>query len=176
MNNLITNPQGIDFPIQYAQKIIYDDLTALWGLGLEGYGRVSKNERNDSVIPELKKQGKEYSGTLLTSSNKFFFIKGSKSEGLGGNYFKCKVEIYFILDLKKIKPNIAHRADQEVHKDVIHILSKCGFDSITEIIDTDLDTILRDFKGAYGKNKYQDLEPYHIFKVGVGINYNLNKC
>lgn len=173
MNYLKTSPQGIDKVIQEAQVLLYDELSTLWGVTLEGYGRVYKKEKSGKIIPEVYIGKKEYSGTLLTTDkSKFFFSKSSSSEhrGLGFGYL-TDVNIYFILDLSKVKPTVTHRADQEAQIDVVDILEMTGL-VVTSIIDTEIDDVLREFKGS--SENFKDTQPYHVFKLECELVYDLN--
>ena len=176
MNHLLTTPHGIDIPIQKAQTAIYDGLLSEWGdIGLKGYGRVYKNVKDDEVIPEYFKSNKDYSGNLISRESKFFFTKSASSEHQGRGYeYSSSVNIYFIIDLSKARPSITHRADQEVQSDILWMLEVSGLE-VKAIVDTGSEDVFSEFRGAVDKAKFDDMQPFHVFRCECGIIYDLNK-
>lgn len=175
MNNLKTNPIGIDKPIQRAQVLLYDQLTALWGISLDGYGRVYKNEgKNGEVHPEVYVSGKDYSGTLFTVEGaKFFFETSDKSVHTHDTYFNSDISVYFIINIDDIK-NVAHRADEEIRQDVFSVLHNSPFREIKSI-EVGIKNVASSFTNIdEGKAKWFDKHPYHVFKIVSEVEYYFN--
>jgi len=168
-----TKPTGIDKPIQETQKLLHDRLNSLWGIELKGYGRADLLKRDDQVIPEVFVNGKDYEDILGLDDNRFFFVQDDKSESVDAKWYETDVNIYFILKLTDIKTNITHRADQEVHDDIINVLKQSSLDTVTSI-ETGIDNVISDFKITDMDNfNLSDFQPYHIFKVVTSVKYNL---
>lgn len=172
-----TNPTGVDVPIQKAQKKLHDTLNSQWGIELDAYGRAYLLDRGDLTIPEVFVKDKDYKDVLELKSNRFFFVASNTATKTNHNWYETDVDIYFILNLKELKPSVSHRADQEVQDDADKVLSKTDF--IISSIDTGINNVLSDFNISDRDNfKYADFEPYHVFKFSCSVNYNLQtkKC
>ena len=173
MNTVLTSPQGIDYAIQKAQVIIYQELVSEWGDIITGFGRVYKNTKEGRVIPEMFTSGKDYSGNVIDRDTRFFFSKSSSSEHIGSGYdFKSSVNVYFIVDLSKAKPTATYRADQEVHRDVLRALEVTGF-HVKNLIDTGAEDVFSEFKGVFEANKFDDMQPFHVFRCECDLIYDL---
>jgi len=167
-----TNPTGVDYPIQKAQKKLHDSLNAKWGVDLDAYGRAYLLRRGDIVVPEVFVEDKDYKDVLGYDTNRFFFTVGNTFSKYSQNWYETSVTIYFILKIKDIKPLVSHRADQEVQDDVDLVLRKT--DLVIESIETGIDNVLSDFNISDRDNfRYADFEPYHTFKVNCNVRYNL---
>lgn len=171
MNYLKTNPQGIDKAIQRAQVLLYDALNTLWGIELDGYGRVYKNEKSDKVVPEVYKSENDYSGTLFTTEKaKFFFETSDKSDFSHDTYFKSLIGVYFIVNLDTI--NIAsHRADEEIRQNVFAVLRESPFREMKSI-EVGIKNVASNFTNILeGNTKWADKHPYHVFKIVSEVEY-----
>lgn len=173
MNYLKVEPVGKDTIIQPLQIVLYDGLIDRWSVALNGYGRcysVFNYETNKKEIQHFKGKN-DYDNLVVAEGNKFFFTANSDEKRVGNSTYKTNVELYFILDLAKIYPDIAHRADEEVRKDVINIIeSKHGF-VVTNVI-TDIDKVFNRFEYDYT----DDMQPYHCFKIELEtVEYDINQ-
>lgn len=166
-----TNAVGIDYIINKAQLKIFNDLNDL-GYDINGYGKcyITQDETNgsESFIPKFYKgtqAGKvQNENVLYAEGNKFFFTVGKSIRNVGKYIYEAELSIYFIVDLNKVKPNVLHRADSEVHKDCYNIVSQCGFGDFD--LEIEIRNVLSDFK-VLGKDKAidaTDIQPYHVFK------------
>jgi len=172
-----TNPTGIDVPIQKAQKLLHDRLNDLWCADLDAYGRAYVLDRGDITIPEVFVDGKDYKDVLGYDCNRLFFVQDDIVTKVSNKWYETNVAIYFILNLKEIKPTVTHRADEESHNDVDYILHRTDFNVIS--IETGIDNVLSDFSISNRDNfNYADFEPYHVFKFNCNIKYDLSttKC
>jgi hypothetical protein len=173
-----TNPTGIDKPIQEAQKMLHDRLNTLWSINLSGYGRAYILKRKDgNTVPEVFVSDNDYKDILGLDDSRFFFVQSPTSEKLDFKVYETDVDIYFIIDLSKVKSTITHRADEEVHQNVDYILSQTSFD--VNSIEIGIDNFISDFSIEDMDNfKLADFQPYHIFKMACSVKYNLEttKC
>lgn len=172
MNNLKTAPKGIDKPIQRAQVLLYDNLTALWGISLDGYGRVYKNEdKSGEIHPEVYSSGNDYSGTLFTLEKpKFFFESSDKSEHSHDTYFNSDIAVYFIVNVDDIK-NVTHRADEEIRQDVFAVLHNSPFREVKSM-EIGIKNVASNFTNVEkGQARWYDMHPYHVFKFVCEVEY-----
>ena len=172
-----TNPSGVDVPIQKVQKLLHSKLLTLYGKNIGAYGRAYLLKRGNIVVPEVFVSNIDYKDVLGINENRFFFVQSNKETKVSIRRFQTDVDIYFILNLKELKSNILHRADEEVHNDIDYILNQTDFK--INSIETGLDNVLSAFNISDNDNfNYSDFEPYHIFKVSCTVNYDLSttKC
>lgn len=171
------NPTGVDTPIQKAQKLLHDRLNDLWGVDLSAYGRAYIKKSKDNVFPEVYIGGVDYKNVLGLDDNRFFFVQSDTAEKINNNWYETNVSIYFIVNLKELKPLINHRADEEVHNDVDYLLAKTDFENIS--LETGITKFLADFNISDTNNfNTADVEPNHVFKFNCSVKYNLvtTKC
>lgn len=171
MNNLKTNPKGLDVIIYGVQKKLYDKLSVMWdNVELFGYDRCYVNNKNNVKTIDYYISDNEYKNLVVAEENKFFFTAENEILNVGINYYETKIDLYFILNISEIKPNILHRADEEVRQDVLNVLQTMKDVSI-EKVTTNIDNIF----SKYFFNQITDLEPYHCFKISLNVHkYHLN--
>lgn len=169
-NNLKTNPIGLDAVIAKIQTKLYDKLTTLWGVSLEGYPRCYEIKRDKKTTIEHFISGKDYLSLINCDKNKFFFL--NKKDIVQNSYttFDTEIDLFFIVNIKNAKPGIAHRADEEVRLDVYNVLSTIGDLGVDMKITTDNVFNGYDFKFT------DDMQPYHFFKITMSVNdFKLNQ-
>lgn len=172
-----TNPTGIDVPIQKAQKRLYEKLNAKWGVELSAYGRAYLHKKGAHTLPEVFSGGVDYDDVLSIDDNRFFFTQDSSASRYDNNLYETDITVYFILNLKELKPSVTHRADEEVHNDVDYELNHTSI--IINSIETGIDNVLSDFNIRDNDNfQFSDFEPYHVFKMDCTVQYKLEttKC
>jgi hypothetical protein len=167
-NRLKTNPVGIDIPINQLQTAIYDQLNYT---NIEGFGRCYLIEdKQKNKIPANFDQGKDYTEVLPNDKNgsngHFFFMEDQKSK-FDNSQAETEVDIIFLLNIEKLKPGIAHRADEEVLSDIFGIIEKYKIFKLKEFI-----------KGAKALEDFDtnllDMQPYFFLKISGIINYQFN--
>ncbi|WP_438423259.1 hypothetical protein [Aquimarina macrocephali] len=165
MNYLKENPVGIDIQIQRLQIKLYESLRFE---GIDGYGRVYLEDKKGKRKPLYFINGNEYKEVLIndSTSGTFFFIEDEKSK-IELPKSVTEVDIIFLLDLKKIKPTITHRADEEVRVDILKVLNRCRYFEVEEI--TKGIKALSDFD-----TKLIDMQPYHFIKINGKLRYQFN--
>jgi len=172
MNNLKTNPKGLDVLIYSVQKKLYDGLTALWsGIELTGYDRCYLANRNGFKSIDYYVSANEYQNLVVAEENKFFFTAENDIEKVGNLYYKTAIDLYFILNVNEIKPDIIHRADEEVRQDVLNVLNTIAEIEVNNII-INIDKVFNRFDFDY----VDDMQPYHVFKIRLDtMQYNINE-
>lgn len=169
-----TEATGIDVEIQKAQRLLHDKLSVLWKTDVSGYGRAYLLKRGKQVIPEVFVDGKDYKDVLGLDDNRFFFVQSNSSDKISNTRYECDVDVYFILNLKDVKPYVTHRADEEVHSDVDYVLSHTTFE--VKSLEIGIDNVIKDFKIEERDNfNKSDFEPYHVFKYMCTVMYDITK-
>lgn len=180
MGNLTkTDPVGLDSFLDTIQRKVYD-LKDKWNIDLDGYPRCQILLREDKKTIEAYLGNDEYSGSLIfAEENKFFFLSGESVEHVADTFYKTTVEIYFMLNLKDIYPNIQHRADEEVRRDVLNVLNTIANINVVKV-ESNTDKVFARFNNRISQNYEHeftdDMQPYHYFKVLVDIlEYDINQ-
>ncbi|TDQ27631.1 hypothetical protein [Tenacibaculum caenipelagi] len=154
-------PVGIDFEIQKLQKFLSNKLSD-WNI--EAYGRAEIVNKE----PLIFKKNKDYKNALGLNEKfhgRFFFLDSNLSIEQS-KYLTTDLDIVFILNIKKIKPEISHRADEEVKMEILSILKKKVYKSIEILKGQD---VLKGFD-----TKLIDMQPYHFIKFSFKHKYNNN--
>lgn len=177
MNYLKTDPIGIDYFINRIQDRIYDPLVTKWG-EFDSFGRVYKKTSKSGVSLERYVGKGQYKKVLFSEGNKMFFVQGSSPSGNGLNLTN-DLWIVCILDIENIK-GVEHRADEEVHQDLITELSKVVENDSIQGVEYGMNNLKRVVEDSFefGNFKYSDIHPYHVFMVKIEAKYSLvkNNC
>lgn len=174
-----TNPVGLDVVIDGIQNKVYS-LIEQWSIDLTGFPRCHILQRNGNKTIEAYLGNDEYSGSLIFSEeNKFFFLAGEAVERVADTFYKTVIELYFMLNLEDIYPDIAHRADEEVRVDVLNVLNSLSGISVIKI-ESNNDKVFARFNNRISQNyEYEytdDMQPYHYFKVLIDVlEYDINQ-
>jgi hypothetical protein len=167
-----TNPVGRDKEIQRIQARVYHALVSAWGLTdddtvYECYGRCYKNKEKNGYVAEVFTAGKDYKEVYWNDNLRAisFFREDDKVENALGEG-KTRLALIFFVDLSKLKPSIAHRADEEVRLDVIKL-----FGLELESVETGVDNVLREFSGTRKTDLAikGDQHPVHCFRLNLNI-------
>lgn len=179
MNNLKTNPIGLDAVIDDIQKKMYS-LKDTWNIDLEGYHRCYILNKDGGQTLEAYLENDEYSKSLtFAEDNKFFFVCPNDIEYVYPRYYKTNIELYFIVNVTECKPNLLHRADEEVRNDVINLIEKVSSVKVVRIL-WQVDKVFNRFRNKQSRSfdfdNISDLHPYHSFKIELEVlPYNINK-
>lgn len=166
------NAVGIDEVINNVNKDIYTSLTELAGwTNYEAYHRANKNYTREGIIPEIYVQHSgdtgEYLETLFEdryNATSFFTVEDNSDISELGTY---NVSLFMQLDLRRLYPNLLHRADEEAHNDVIVALRDHADVKITNIIKR-IDNVYSEFRTD--NLNYDDLSERHVFRVDFTID------
>lgn len=170
-NYTIENPKGIDKEIQFCQNDIFNNIN--WG-NIDVYGRIRKNPVKDGFYPEAYIGNNEYRDVYLndTVNATIIFIKDGDSEvDEFGAYWTSNVKCVVMVNLKKVYPNITHRADTEAQIEIIKLLQKNKMFSITGT-EEEIADIFQGFK--IDKIATDNMHPFHIFSVLGSMKYKIN--
>jgi len=175
MNNILTDPIGIDAKIQTMQILLYDKLD--WA-NIEMYGRVFKNKVDGKVIAQGygENANGDYKKDVYLDDTKnasIFFVAADNQTTTNGVQFTNEVKIVFMLNLKVLYPDINHRADTEAQNtayDLVH--SRKAFR--IKRIETGLENVLNGFDVSLKSLIRSDLQPIHVFGIVADVNYKMN--
>lgn len=157
------NPIGVDAIINSIQQLLDTKFSTSWQ-GLECYPRCYVNEdKGKQVIEHF--DGKDYNNVVHADKSKCFFLAEYDEIPNGSNNYSTVIEIFFIVDLKKAKPSILHRADGEIRNEVLSIIEKIPNTTIKRVVKK-AENI---FKGYFYDN-VDDLHPTHCFKVVLSLD------
>ncbi len=168
MNHIKTKPKFIDIWIQKMQVKLYEGLNYT---NINGYGRVYPLEREKQVFPAYFISGNEYRDVLTDDkkNGQFFCVESDESKMLDKHRVETVVDWIFIIDLKKLYPNIQHRADAEARQAIIEQIQKVAFFEL-QTITTGIDA-LSDFDV-----KVPDMQPYYIVGFTGKLKYKHFEC
>lgn len=166
-----TSPIGIDFKIDQLQNYLFNKLG--WS-NYGAFGRAYRNPREDSFIPEVDAGGDELEEVFFDdklSAASYTLMDESLGIDVGLNPVGS---IYFQVKLDEIKPNITHRADEEVIRDVIYWLNRnpYGIDPID---------IVRGIPNVYSglkqdQIKFDNMSNHCVFRIVLDFPIQSYSC
>lgn len=183
-----TDPVGIDALIQKFQTKLHTDLYARWSIAdYEGdgepryhcYGRAYRNAAvSDSGFIAEVFTGTDYKEVFWDDrlyAISFFGIGSEITKAVGNS---ADVHLVFFVNTKKLKPNVAHRADEEIRFDVQEIIGKNSFGFNLNSIELWVENVLREYPGSLRDNrlKFVDMSPCHCFRINMTLNYKPQYC
>jgi len=176
MNHTIENPVGIDAKIHMVQTFIYDRIG--WE-NIDVFGKVfkvpSKSKKGGDTIEAYV--GKNEYRDVFTNDKKtanIFFIEDDKHTTKEGILYKNEVSVVFMVNLKKLYPEIRHRADMEAEADAMKVLKASRILRLPEI-EKEVKAIFE--KLNIENIKLSNMQPYHVFAIRGEMAYYLNsKC
>lgn len=173
-----TNPVGIDKVIDKYQKDLHSYLVSKWGLqdaDFKAYARVYRNQRDEMFVPEVFTGGKDYKEVYFDSFSYLFFGTSEKVD-YKSPVNSTNVYIVFRVNLEKVKPQVSHRADEEVRIDVQQFAQKGAYDFQLQSIETGVSAAFREFSGWIKEVKYSDMHPWHVFRLNFLVKYDNRIC
>lgn len=187
MLNVITNPVGIDAEIKRFQTDLHNSLMEKWGLDVnvaaenklyQCYGRCYRNKKDNGYIAEVFDGGKDYKDAYWDDSLRaisFFGISNSIRHEL---VEKAEVHLVFFVDLKKLKPTLVNRADEEVRLDVLNAVADSPGSFVYTSMDLWLENVLKEYPGTYRDERLKtvDMQPRHCFRLNFTLLYDKNNC
>jgi hypothetical protein len=176
-----TNPVGIDFYIQKLQTYMHDILTAKWNVNdlYECYGRALRNKTKNGYkaevySPSTDNDHKDVYWNDALAALSFFGIGTTK---INMNIAVADVHLVFFVELTKLKPTIAHRADEEVRQDVLSIVKSGMHGFKVTSMSIGVENALKDYPNSISSEtlKYADMQPTHCFRINGELTYDINK-
>jgi len=171
MNNTILKPKGIDKEIQVIQNSLFNKLG--WPK-IDIYGRVHKNLSKDKgMIPEFYLGKNEYKDVFMNDlqASNIFFIDDDVHTTDNRTFYYSEVKIVFMVDLKKIKPAIAHRPDMEVEIEALKIVKANRMFQV-DGFEKGIETVFKGFNIDHIKKL--NIHPYHVFAITGKLKYKIN--
>ena len=191
MNNLLSNPVGLDSTIDKIQKDLYEQLCSVWEGEIEGYGRVYKNPVNTGEsIPDYYQTSKivtpawynskldDYEDTYYDDNKAavFCFLTQENDSTEDSVVYTSSIKIAFMVDLSKIYPTSKDRQDSRAQRDVAEILRNYNFEkyNITGL-ERRIDFVFREYLTS--SIRFNDMHPLHCFAMKIDLEYFLtDKC
>ena len=180
-----TSPVGIDILIKRFQTHLHSRLITTWALNVDDplyrcYGRCYRNQsKENGYIAENYEGENNYKEVYWDDALKAisFFGTAVRTENESGQHV-TNVHLVFFLNLALLKPSITHRADEEVHKDVLNVIGKSLHGFQVDSIETGIENVLREYPGSRRDDrlKYVDMHPVHCFRINLSVSYNINNC
>jgi len=164
---LKTDPVGIDKKIQRIQEYLYNKLTSSWSGNIEGYGRAYIDDENGSIRPLVFKGNIDYDEVLTDDrigGSHFFFVENVESELLSNSCLSTTdIDLILIVDdLRKIREDVSHYADEEIKEDIKQYLN--GFCRIKSAVKG------KDALDGFDISQLKFLYPYFVLKITATIN------
>jgi hypothetical protein len=171
---MITNPKGIDLPIQQMQNLFVKHLWPSINATKKGYyHRVFRNNRRGEQIPEIYVGNGEYKDVLFDDflSAQIWFDVAERTDSLSSGQIVRDCGVVVIVNLNEIYPSLTHRCEEEVHFDVMRVLNR-----MPKVFEqTGITTGMAAF-GNFNTTplKHADMNPWHVFRFDCKIHYSLN--
>lgn len=166
-----TNPVGIDIPIDNLNLKIANYLYSIWSLtdsNSDFYGRVYRNKTKSGYIPEgFVTTYKDVLFNTKKNCTSFFYVNGQPSNDLG-NWTANIVHVLQIL-LDQVYPDITHRADEEIRKDLNSIYDLQPFQFILNRFSHNISEVFIDFD--INLKDYYDMQPLFNLRLDLTLNY-----
>lgn len=173
------NPKGIDKAIHSFQSDLYAHLVKLGWPEQDyfAYGRAYKNRSTDGGFKAevFNPSSNDYTDVFWrdTLTALSFFGVGDMMEP----YMVTDVHLVFFVDLKKLAPEVIHRADEEIRLDVIdYALERMhGFNLVS--VEVGMANVLREYPVSRDALMYIDMHPTHCFRLNFSVRYDIkNNC
>lgn len=172
---MITNPKGIDLPIQEMQQLFEANLwTDIPANKKEFNHRAWRNLRNGFLIPEVQiDDTSEYREVKFQDNLTVlsWFDVSPSTDSMDGEQVIQEVGIFFAVNLEELYPSLSHRAVEESHADVRKVLKKRSSEFNVLGITTGIEAY-GDFDTA--NLKHPDMQPFHVFKYNCNVSFTLN--
>jgi hypothetical protein len=181
-----TNPVGLSKKVQDMQTYLHGQLLKKWNLETTPnvyhcHGLCYRNRRAGGYIAEVYVGNDEYKEvywddalhaiSFFGVSERFEFEEQSTSD----------IHLVFFVNVAKLKPTIAHRADEEIRADVESVFQGGAFGFELEDTELWLENVLREYQAslisqdALGneKLKYVDMHPVHCFRINLKAFFDI---
>lgn len=178
-----TNPAGVDVPIQHVQEFLHARLLALWEISdaslYRSYGRCYRNKQDFGYVAENYEGGNEYKEVYWDDNLTAISFFGTGTTVVHDKIKeKADVHLVFFVNLAKVKPAIGHRADEEVHRDLLRLIGETIHGLTYTGLDTGIDNVLREYPGSRRDKRLLavDMHPVHCFRLNFSLLYSKNIC
>lgn len=171
-------PVEIDIPIQKAQTRAYNNLVVAWGgtIKYNAHGRCYRNKTESGYIAEVFTGGEEYKEVYMDDTLDAISFFGLSDKITSDDLSTVNVHWVFFVNLTKIKPLIAHRADAEVRQDVHKAMGIAAFGLNYQSCEFTIDNVLREYPGSRrAKLLNADMHPWHCFRLNYKMIFDPKK-
>jgi len=166
------SPVGLDKAIDLFQSYIY---TKLGYSDWECYPRGYKNPKKNGLIPEFY-EGGDYDELLFDDKHSItsFFISNDRKT-LDNGLNSTEVSLIVQANLEELFPTIPHRADEELHNDIMFASNKYGYYDHFKLVEvlTGIDNVYREF--IKDDVKLDDMNQNHVVRFVYEVKY-MNDC
>lgn len=185
MNNLLTEPLGIDKDIQEIQIDLYDKLSSIWQGEIEGYGKIYRNPVNKGkdtpeayatskiITPEwFNALTQDYENVYFNDNKScvFCFLTSDTDSSENGFVFSNNCKVIFMSDLDKIYPNVAQRQDSKQEVQAIQILRDISYNKVDVVgIERRIENIFREFSSK--EAKFDNMNKRNVFAINIKLTY-----
>ena len=176
-------PVGLDLEMHKIQTLVYTYLTTNSCVkgdysNYESYNRVYKNETKDGVVAETFLTGNDYKDVFLNDNVgvSSFFIANDDEDHITPTRKQRTISLIFQINLSKVYPNIPHRADEEFHNEVSNALAGLKKPSIKLGAKVGINNVYSEFEVQKLKDKFHDMQPYHVFRQDFEVQYDYDCC
>lgn len=163
-----TQPIGIDAVVDDLQ----DRLNNLGWSNYEIYPRVYKTESQNGIKAENYTSNGEYKDVFFNdtfTATSFFIDSDNKSVINHAQQIETDLSIIFQVKLDLLKPNIAHRADEEIRYDVVRVLEPNRYNfRITNVV-TGISNVYTEFNTD--SLQFDDMSKRHVFRINMTGTY-----
>jgi hypothetical protein len=179
-----TNPVGIDASVQRLQAALHGELVKAWGLAgpddpnYRSYGMIYRNKKDNQYIAEVYTGNNEYKEVYWddrVSAISWFGLSGNIELGVKNT---AKIHLVFFVNLAKLKPTVAHRADEEVRNEIANYFGNTRFGASLDTIELWTENVLREYPGSRRDDRLKavDMHPVHCFRLNLTLLYSKNNC
>lgn len=169
-----TAPVGIDYALQQLQTELHAALLTRWAIAdaeYKAYGRCYRKPTDQGNIIANYDSGTEYTRMFDDTLKAVSFFGQSPVTRLDQKE-STEVHLVFFVNLAKLKPLIAHRADEEVRKDVISLFAPALYGFAYTGFEITIENVLREYRASW--NKIIDMHPWHCFRINLKVLYDIN--
>jgi len=171
-----TDPVGIDAVVDEIQKGLFTELSKVW-TNFQSYPRSYKNPDGVNTIPEHYLSENEYVEVLLDDDFDVssFFLSGDVRT-LDDFRFSQPLTIIFQADIKELYPGIPHRADEEMHRDILNAIEVIGQEERFTSLTTGVNNVYSELNLTGRLNdlvKMDDMSNLHVVKIELTEFYTI---
>lgn len=176
----IDNPTGMDAHVYNVQKHIYPRLKIIWGISNDAdydcFGRVYRNKKDNQFIAELYTGNGEYKDVYWDDRKAAISWFGTGNTISFDVKNKIPFHLVFFVNLKKLKPGVLHRADEQVRNDVQKLFGKSLHGFSYDGMELWLENVLKEYPGSRRDKSLTavDMQPVHCFRLNFTLIYGLN--
>lgn len=188
MLNLKSSPVGIDKSIQGFQQFLYSKLKAKWGVAdseYDSFGRCYRNQADAGYIPQVFVSSEAENNTVYKEA--WFDDTIHKAMSFFDSYDAVKydkgtstatVDMIFVVNVALLKPDIQHRADEEIRRDVELLCAMPRFNFTMKEFRTGFKNVFNRFDGWLKDDQvtFRDLHPIHVFSISFQLIYDITDC